>query len=1123
MGGWATVHFRTGSTCVATMIDLLAPATAPIRNLFILAAGSVSAAAGSFKPRPTFRWQVGFAVLATVVATFNTPPGVAQTPSGAGDPRQPEVVWSQLQQTLSYRSIGPFRGGRSCTAVGVLGKPNHFYFGATGGGVWKTEDGGNTWFNLSDGFFGGSIGAVAVADSDPNVIYVGGGEKTVRGNVSHGDGVWKSVDGGKTWQSVGLNDTQFIPRIRIHPQDPDTAYVAAMGHLYGPNQQRGVYRTRDGGQSWEQVLFVNDEAGAVDLLIDPNNSRVLYASIWQVRRTPYSLESGGPSSGLWKSTDGGDSWTEITRRPGLPGGTIGIIGVAVSPVNSQRVWAMIEAEDGGLFRSDDAGATWQRINAQRDLRQRAWYYTRVYAGPQDLDEVYVLNVDFLRSQDGGRTFSAINTPHGDHHDLWIDPQDPQRLIVADDGGAQVSFNRGQTFSTYMNQPTSQFYRVTTDNHFPYRIYGAQQDNSTVRILHRSDDGGLTEEHWEPTAGGESGHLAPHPLDPEIVFGGSYGGYLTRINHRTGEVRNVNVWPDNPIGYGAGEIKYRFQWNFPIHFSPHPPHRLYAAANVLFVSEDQGESWTAISPDLTRNDPTKLGSSGGPITKDNTSVEYYCTIFAFAESPHEAGVLWAGSDDGLVHVSRDGGANWTNVTPRDLPEWAQINSVEVDPHRPGGLYLAATRYKSNDFKPYLFHTTDYGQTWTAIHNGIDRKHFTRVLRADPVRPGLLYAGTERGMYLSLDDGRNWQPFQLNLPIVPITDLTIKDNDLIVATQGRSFYVLDDLTPLQQWQASIVTAPAFLWQPRPAYRVRGGGSGQATRTAGANPRPGVTLRFYLQQLPSESVTLEILDPQGRVARRYSNAEPRAAETLPLSLQVGLNTVHWDLQYPGAETFPGMILWGGGTGGPRAVPGTYTARLKQTASADASPATTGDAAAEAAATPAVETVLTEVSFEVRMDPRGSATAEDLQAQFDLLIEIRDKLTETHRAINTIRQLRPQLESWREKLAKQEGSADLIARLQTVGQQLTQIEEALYQTKLQSAQDPLNYPIRLNNRLSGLVGVVGSGDFRPTRQAYQVRDEVVTLIDQQLTQLKSLLQDELPALNAAIQAAQVPALTIE
>jgi photosystem II stability/assembly factor-like uncharacterized protein len=1063
----------------------------------------------------------------SLVTSFNFPAGATDPPVSESPPvnsssesADGQEGWDQLQSTLNYRLIGPFRGGRSAACVGVLGKPNHFLFGATGGGVWKTEDGGNTWFNLSDGYFGGSIGAVAIADSDPNVIYVGGGEKTVRGNVSHGDGVWKSLDGGQTWQHLGLEDTQFIPRIRIHPTDPDTVYVAALGHLFGPNQQRGVFRTRDGGKHWEQVLFVNDEAGAVDLLLDPNNPRVVYATIWQVKRTPYSLESGGPSSGIWKSTDGGDNWTEITRNPGLPAGMIGIAGVAVSPVDSKRVWAIVEAEEGGLFRSDDAGQSWQRVNQQRDLRQRAWYYSRVYAGPRDLDEVYVLNVQFWRSQDGGTNFSSIDTPHGDHHDLWIDPGDPERMIIADDGGAQVSFNRGATFSTYHNQPTAQFYRVTTDNHFPYRIYGAQQDNSTVRILHRGDGGSITETDWESTAGGESGYLAPHPDDPEVVFGGSYGGYLTRINHRTKEYRDVNIWPDNPIGYGAGELKYRFQWNFPIHFSPHNPNRLYAAANVLFVSEDEGESWTPISPDLTRNDPTKLVASGGPITKDNTSVEYYCTIFAFAESPHEAGVLWAGSDDGLLHLSRDSGANWTNVTPPDLPEWAQINSIEVCPHQPGGLYLAATRYKSDDFKPYLFKTGDYGQTWTPIQQGIDRKHFTRVVRSDPGRRGLLYAGTENGMYISFDDGARWQRFQLNLPQVPITDLTIKNNDLIVATQGRSFYVLDDLTPLHQWQPGLLQQPAFLWTPRASYRLRGRGTGTATRTTGANPRPGIDFRFYLKDAPQQ-LTLEIRDPSGQLVRRFTSDEKRDKQELAVEAKTGIQRVNWDLTYPGAETFEGMVLWGGGTNGPRAVPGKYTATLTATTtlSDDQPPAAeAADPASESkAAEPNRQVVVREVGFEILPDPRSSATIEDMQKQFDLLIEIRDKLSQTHRAIAEIRRLREQLNTLNQRLTDQQ---DLKAQLEQISGRLTSIEEALYQTKLRSSQDPLNYPIRLNNRLSGLVGVVGGGDFRPTRQAYQVRDEVVGLIDVQLAELKKMMDTDLPQFNENCRQAAIPAI---
>ncbi|MEM0925259.1 MAG: glycosyl hydrolase, partial [Planctomycetota bacterium] len=595
--------------------------------------------------------------------------------------------YASLFEGMNYRLIGPFRGGRSAAVTGIPGRPMQFLFGAAGGGVWKTDDAGSTWRNISDGYFGGSIGAVAVSESDPNVIYVGGGEKTVRGNVSHGEGVWKSIDGGTTWKHVGLGSTRHIPRIRIHPKDPNHVYVAAMGHLYGPNEQRGVFKSTDGGETWKRVLFVNDEAGAFELVLDPNNPRVLYASTWKIKRTPYSLESGGEGSGIWKSDDAGETWTEITRNPGLPQGTVGVIGLAVSSQNSSRVWAIVEAQDGGIFRSENGGRTWRKINDQRDLRQRAWYYTRIYVDPQNEDVVYVLNVGFWKSKDGGETFERISTEHSDHHDLWIDPSDPTRMVIGDDGGAQVTYNGGETWSTMMNQPTAQFYRVTTDNHVPYRIYGAQQDNSTVRILSQGRRGSITESDWESTAGGESGHIAPKPDDPEIVYGGSYGGFLTRVNHRTGETRAVNVWPDNPIGRGAGDLKYRFQWNYPIFFSPHDPDTLYTAAQVLFKSTDEGQSWTPISPDLTRNDPAKLGASGGPITKDNTGVEYYCTIFAALESPHEPGVLWAGSDDGLLHLSRDGGKEWSDVTPPTLPEWTQINSIEAHPFEKGGLYVA----------------------------------------------------------------------------------------------------------------------------------------------------------------------------------------------------------------------------------------------------------------------------------------------------------------------------------------------------------------------------------------------------------------------------------------------------
>ena len=665
--------------------------------------------------------------------------------------------------TLQWRCIGPFRGGRSCTVTGVEGKPYLFYFGSTGGGIWQTNNGGKSWNNISDGYFGGSIGSMAVSRSDNNVIYVGGGEKTVRGNVSFGYGVWKSENAGKSWQQVGLTKSRHIGRIRIHPQNPDIVLAAVMGDLFKPSSQRGVFKSIDGGQNWSKVLFVNDSVGAVDLIIDPNNPRILFASTWRVSRSPYDMSSGGEGSGLWRSTDGGDTWTNISNNKGLPSGTIGIIGVTISPLNSERIWAIIESQNGGVFRSDDGGDTWTKTNESRALRQRAWYYTRIYADTKDENTVYVMNVNYHRSTDGGKTFKAARAPHGDHHDLWIAPEDPQRMIIGDDGGAQVTYNGGATWSTYQNQPTAQFYRISTDNHTPYRIYAAQQDNSTVRIPHRTRSWAITKDHWESTAGCECGHIAVDPLDQEIVFGGCYDGYLQMKNHRTKQSRAINVWPDNPMGHGAESMKYRFQWNFPLFFSPHDPKKLYTASNHLHVSVDKGHSWQTISPDLTRNDSTKLGSSGGPITKDNTSVEYYCTIFAAVESPRQKDLLWTGSDDGLIHVSVDGGKNWKNVTPKQLPEWSLINSIEADPFHNGGLYIAATRYKTGDYQPLLYHTTDYGKTWRKITDGIAEEHFTRVIRADDQVEGLLYAGTESGLYISLDNGQKWTFFKRIYPL------------------------------------------------------------------------------------------------------------------------------------------------------------------------------------------------------------------------------------------------------------------------------------------------------------------------------------------------------------------------
>jgi photosystem II stability/assembly factor-like uncharacterized protein len=988
------------------------------------------------------------------------------------------ALWAGLE----YREVGPYRGGRSAAVTGVPGRPMLYYMGATGGGVWRTEDGGGSWESVSDGTFGGSIGAVAVSEWDPNVIYVGGGEKTVRGNVSHGDGVWRSVDAGKTWTHVGLDDTHQIPRIRIHPRNPDLVYVAALGHLYGPNDERGVFRSRDGGATWEKILSVGDGAGAVDLVLDPTNPRILYAATWKVFRTPWLLSSGGGGSALWKSTDGGDSWTELTGRDnGLPEGALGIIGVAVSPVRPERVWAIVEAEDGGVFRSEDGGETWRRINDDRNLRQRAWYYTRIYAGTGDVDDVWVLNVALWHSTDGGATYERVRTPHGDHHDLWIAPEDADRLVVGDDGGAQVSLDGGASWSTMFNQPTAQFYRVTTDNHFPYRIYGGQQDNSTVRILHTSD--GRSEREWEPTAGGESAWIAVDPTNPDLVYGGSYGGYLERVDHATGQSRNVNAWPDNPMGHGAEDYRFRFQWNFPIRISRHDPSVVLTGANVLFRSEDGGQAWTAISPDLTRADPSTLGPSGGPITKDNTSVEYYATIFTFVEG-EEPGVIWTGSDDGLIHLTRDGGATWTDVTPpaRIFPEWMQVNDMVPDPHNPAGLYVAGTRYRSDDFSPYLYRTGDYGASWKRIDQGIDRMHFTRTIEPDPGRAGLLYAGTERGMVISFDDGATWSPFQLNLPQVPVTDLEWKDHDLVVATQGRGFWILEDLTLLHHLQPADAERDFAFHGPHPA-------------TLGAET--AVRLRCWFAAAPDSAtvVRLRILEDDRSVIRTFSSDGPDGERIEP---KQGVNTFEWNMRYPDAESFDGLVMWSGSVRGPRAAPGAYRARL-----------VVGDDS-------------TEVPFEIRPDPRSGSTEADLREQFEFLVGIRDKLSEIHRAIKEIRAIREQTAGVLERVPDDHPDRDTLrAAADAMNGALRSVEEALYQVKNRSGQDPLNFPIRLNDKLAGLASTAATGHYRPTDQAVAVRDELVARIDTELDRMRAVLEADLPAFNALVRAADIPAVS--
>ena len=1079
----------------------------------------------------SFRASCAFPlVIASLVITLCEVAVSGQRRQSSAEPASTGSATDALK-ALQWRQIGPFRGGRSTAVAGVATQPMVFYFGGTGGGVWKTIDGGINWQAVSDGsvFGTASVGAIGLSDSDPNTIYVGMGESPIRGNVSHGDGVYKSTDGGKTWKHIGLEDTRQISRIRVHPKNPDIVFVAAQGHVWGPNEQRGVFRSKDGGKTWQKVLFRTEKAGACDLIIDPTNANVIYAGFWEVYRKPWTLESGGAGSGIFKSTDGGDTWTEITRNQGLPKGIIGIVGITVSPANPDRLWAILEAEDGGVFRSDNGGRTWTKTNEQRNLRQRAWYYSRIYADPKNADTVYVLNTGFYRSNDGGRTFTGIGVPHGDNHDLWIAPDDPNRMIESNDGGANVSFNGGRSWSE-QDQPTAQFYRVAVDNDFPYHVYGAQQDNSTVRIASRTTGGGITREDWFDVGGGESGWIAPSPKDSEIIYAGSYDGLTTRYDHRTDQLRDINPYPNNPMGWGAGDLKYRFQWNFPLVFSPHDGNMLYSAANVLFKSTNEGQSWEVISPDLTRNDKSKQGASGGPITHDNTSIEYYDTIFTVMESPVTAGTIWSGSDDGLVYVTRDGGKNWSSVTPpKDImPEWIQINSIDAGAFDAGTAYVAATMYKHDDFKPYLYKTSDYGKTWKKIITGIPDGAFTRVIREDPNKKGLLYAGTETGIYLSFDDGANWQSMQFDLPVTPITDLVIqkREKELVAATQGRSFWIFDDLPVLHQLMDAggfKAAGDSHLFKPKEAYRMPGGGGFQLppTATVGRNPAGGVVVYYSLKAKPTTDLVLEFLDANGKSINKFTTRLPRAGGAqgqaageqaqapageeggffgggapARASTEVGLNRFIWDLRYADATRFPGMILWSGETRGPRIVPGNYQVKLT----------VDGQSMTE--------------SFEVKPDPRLTTTAADYAKQLDLALKIRDKLTETHNAIIQIRDVKKQVED----LVKRVGGPGTIADAgKSLIRKLTDVEEALYQTKNQSSQDPLNFPIRLNNKLAALAGVVSRSETPPTDQSYTVYDELAAQIDAQLQKLAQAMKTDVPAFNQQVRDANIPAIVVK
>ena len=1007
------------------------------------------------------------------------------------------LVSFEIPKSIEWRSIGPFRGGRASSVAGVIGQSNTYYFGATGGGVWKTKDGGQSWNNISDGYFGGSIGAVSVSMSDPNIIYVGTGEETVRGNVSPGyGGFWKSYDAGKTWEKLNLNVDQVqVGRIIIHPKNPDVVLIAVIGDLFKNSKERGIYKTSDGGKNWRKVLYVNERSGGNDIIFDPGNPRVIYASTWNIRRTPYSLESGGNGSYLWKSTDEGNTWKNISNSDGLPKGILGKIGVAVSPVNPDIVYALIENKNGGLFKSLDAGKSWKLINKDRNLRQRAWYYTRIYADTKLEDRIYVMNVQFWRSEDGGKTFKSYDTPHGDHHDLWIDPLNNKRMIVADDGGAQVSYDDAKNWSTYMNQPTAQYYRVATDNSFPYNILVAQQDNSTQRIPHRVNRGGISEKDWESSAGGESAHLAADPLNPKIVYGGSYGGYLTRLDHETGESRSINVWPNNPMGHGAEDMKYRFQWNFPIFFSPHNKQKLYTTSNHFHQTSNEGQTWEVISPDLTRNEKEKLGPSGGPITKDNTAVEYYATIFAACESPYEEGLLWAASDDGLIHISKDSGNNWENVTPKNSPTHIMWNSVDPDPFVKGGLYAAGTLYKTGDYKPYLYKTKDYGKSWEKIDFGIQKNHFTRVLRADPKRKGLLYAGTESGVYVSFDDGESWNSFQHNLPLVPITDLTIKNNNLIAATQGRSVWLIDDLTPLHQLNHEVLSSDFHIFKPIGSYRMGYPSSRTNSSKNGINHHNGVKVFFNIDSTKvwkdSLRVSLEFMDSNKKTIKVFSNFSKENT----LIVKNGSNSFVWNMRYNNAKGFDGLIMWAASLSGPKAIPGKYFAKLS------------------------INGKSKETEFFILKDERSKSTIDDLKDQFNFLIEIRDKISEIHQSISNMRLVTNQINTFKSKI---ENNKEIITKMKNLIDEIKVIENELYQTKNKSRQDPLNYPIKLNNKLAHLSSVAGNGNYKPTDQMIEVKNELIKKINQELKKWDLIKKEKLKNLNNEIKNIDIDLISI-
>ncbi len=1014
---------------------------------------------------------------------------------------------------MKWRQVGPFRGGRVLAVAGVPGDPNTYYFGAVAGGIFKSTNGGMSWSPVFDHQSVSSIGAIAVADSDPNVIYAGSGEACLRGNISYGDGVYKSTDAGQTWRNVGLKDTRHIGAVIIDPRNPDIALVAALGHAYAPNAERGIFRTADGGKSWQKVLFKDDNTGAIDVVFDPRNSSVVYASLWQVRRQPWYFNSGGPGSGLYKSVDGGLTWKQVTGN-GLPEGNLGRIGIAVSGADSNRVYALIEAKEGGLFSSNDAGNSWTRVNEDERYRQRAWYFTHVFADPKQVDTVYVLNTGAFRSNDGGKSFELLPVPHGDHHGLWIDPTNPQRLINSNDGGVTISVDGGKTWTEQNNQPTAQFYHVAVDNHWPYRLYGAQQDNSSIAIASRSDDGVIARQDWYDVGFGESGYISPDPRDPEITYVGSEGSIIDRYDHRTNQSQDVSPYPLDTSGNGADALKYRFQWTEPLFVSTYDSNVIYSAAQNVLKSTDRGQSWSAISPDLTRNDKSKQKPSGGDITLDITSVEYYDTVFALSESPLQKGMLWAGTDDGLIHLTRDDGKKWENVTPKDLPEWSMISIIEASPHDAGTAYAAVDRHKLDDFNPFIYKTHDFGKTWTRITSGIPAGAYVHSVREDPKVKGLLYAGTETSIYFSADDGAHWQSLQLNLPTAPIHDLAVKDNDLAVATHGRAFWILDDLSPLRQASSAIANEDFHLYQPATATRLHFPDNVERRRPVGDNPPKGAILYYYLKSKPAdkEEITIEISDAQGKRVRQLSNLKETKHEQPPewpdqekptnlLPADAGMNRFAWDFRSDPPVQIPSAFYAGDPPRGPLVVPGTYQVKLTVKGKTQSAP------------------------LNVVIDPRiqNQVTTADLQSQIELARKVQQDIDALHRAVNQIRGLRANLLTLEKWTASGSPNNEVIAAAKGLDEKMSPVEANLIQVKMKSSEGNLRYPNMLNEQYATFNDLIQGVDQSPTAQQMLVFDELHERLAAQLAKWQQIQIADVPALNDLMRKNGVPTLSVD